>query len=105
MKIYFVTMGEKSAYVSAVDMKQAINKLETAKLFDLDETVEISHQKDLTGILADSNKEEVKVNAIVKTNGDRFIYPVKSVDDIKKAVSDPEVESTGEYTEKAYIIK
>lgn len=105
MKIYFVTMGEKSAYVSAVDMKQAINKLENAKVFDLDKTVEIGTMKDLTGILADSNKEEVKVNAITMTNGDKFIYPVKSVDDIKKAVLNPEVESTGEYTEKAYIIK
>lgn len=105
MKIYFVTVGEKSAYVNAVDMKQAINKLENAKVFDLDETVEISSMEDLTGILADSNKEEVKVNAIVMTNGDKFIYPVKSVDDVKKAVLNPEVESTGMYTEKAYIIK
>ena len=105
MKIYYVTVGEKAAYVNAVDMKQAINKIENAKVFNLDETVEISTMEDLTGILADSNKEEVKVNAIVMTNGDRFIYPVKSVDDIKKAVLNPEVESTGEYTEKAYIIK
>lgn len=103
MKIYFVTCGEKAAYVQAVDMKQAINKLEESKVMELTNEVSISAM-DINGILEES-KEEVQVNAITMTNGDLYIYPMKSLADFKKASMDSEVVSNAEYTEKAFILK